>query len=141
MYLLSFHVHLLSLLLLLSACELWIPSTAKGLRKTPLGHGPKVIYDLHTHSPMSVPFPNDDLMYYTRQTTSKQLLHLQPIFLSSTILGQNLQNQLNQIDAFPIHTPITVRFDQAIDIKDLWSRHNIHDPSNQRYRDDFRDDV
>jgi hypothetical protein len=47
----------------------------------------------------------------------------------------------NQLDGFGTYAPIMVSFDQTLDLQDLWNRHNLHDPSQGKYRDDFRDDA
>ena len=111
----------------------------RGLRATPEGSGPKVIYDFSAKPLPEIPLPNDDATLY--DSTSPTGRRLNVSYLASTQVERKAREAFNGLDGFGSYAPITVSFDRPIDVIDLYKRHNLHDPEEGHFRDDYRDDA
>ncbi len=111
----------------------------KGLRGTPEGSGPKVIYHFTAKPLPEIPLPNDDATLFDPSSPTKRRINVS--YFASTQVERKAREAFNGLDGFGSYAPITVSFDKAIDVVDLYERHNRHDPEEGHYRDDFRDDA
>jgi|GEM_PF-273716 len=120
------------------ACE-GLLSDSIPLALTPEGSGPRVVYDFLDKPLPNIPLPNDDATRYDERSPTKRRVNVS--FRASTKLEQRAREAFNQLDGFGTFAPITVSFEEDLDVQDLHDRHNLHDPDNGRYRDDMRDDA
>ena len=116
-----------------------LSDTPLGLGITPPGNGPKVIYDFLAKPLPEIPLPNDDAMSFDHDSPTSRRINVS--FDASTAVERRAREAFNQLDGFGTYAPITISFDQPLDVLDLYERHNKHAPENGQYRDDFRDDA
>lgn len=113
---------------LLAACEF---DSEDGLRVTPPGDGPMVVFDLEAQPLPEIPFPND---VATRPDASSATgLRINASQIAPTFLEQETRMKIDQLDGFGTMQPISVRFDAPLDIQNLLARH--------RDNLDFSDDA
>ena len=92
-----------------------------GLRLSPEGNGPKVVFDLEAKPLPEIPFPND---VATRADSSSPTgLRINASQIAPTWLEQDTRMKIDQLDGFGTMQPITVRFDAPLDIKNIVTRH------------------
>ena len=128
--------------LLLSGClssSGLLSDEPQALRETPQGNGPKVIYDFLAKPLPEIPLPNDSAMRYDHNSATQARVNVS--YFASTDVERRAREAFNQLDGFGTYAPITVSFDQPLDVIDLYKRHNEHDPTQGLYRDDFRNDA
>jgi hypothetical protein len=117
-------------LALLGACD---PSGdgPEGLGLTRREGGPVVVWDVE-HRPLpEIPLPNDQA---TRLDPTSPTGRRVNVSLSAvTRYESRIRARFNRLDGFGAFAPITVRFDQPLDLENLAAR--------QRDNDDFRDDA
>lgn len=111
----------------------------QALHESPAGAGPQVIYDFLAKPLPEIPLPNDAAMRYDKSSPTQARINVS--YFASTEVERRAREAFNQLDGFGTYAPITVSFDQAIDVIDLHKRHNEHNPSQGLYRDDFRNDA
>lgn len=116
-----------------------LSETPESLRVTPRGDGPTVIYNFLAKPLPEIPLPNDDATIFARGTATQRRINVS--YDAATEVERRAREAFNGLDGFGSYAPITVSFDQAIDVIDLYERHNLHDPDSGHYRDDFRDDA
>lgn len=126
---------------LLSGCAAdgLLSELPENLRTAPPGRGPQVVYDFSAKPLPEIPLPNDDATRYDATSPTKRRINVS--FEASTEVERRARATFNTLDGFGTYAPITVSFDQPIDVLDLYERHNRHDPASGYYRDDFRDDA
>jgi len=134
----SLPLSLMTLTALLIGCD-GLLSDADPLYQSPTGSGPQVIYNFLEKPLPNIPLPNDDATRFDESSPTKRRLNVS--FQASTKLEQRAREAFNGLDGFGTFAPITVSFDQHLDLQDLHDRHNLHDPDQGKYRDDFRDDA
>jgi hypothetical protein len=132
----------------LLACALALPpatqacsvdSVPDGLRATPPGDGPQVMWDL-THRPLpAIPLPNDFATF--ADPTSRTGLRVNASILAPTAIEQATRVAVDELEGWGTYIPIAVRFqkdsatdprDPAVDIADIKARMqgDDHDFSN-----------
>ncbi|MFN2548488.1 MAG: hypothetical protein ABR567_13730 [Myxococcales bacterium] len=87
--------------------------------------GPRVVFDL-SHKPLpEIPFPSD---VATRpDPTSRTGLRINASLIAPTQLERNVRGLLDTLDGFGTFAPMTVAFDQDLDVLDLYNRQNNAD--------------
>lgn len=112
---------------LLAACA----DAPEGLRRTPEGGGPLVLFDLD-HKPLpEIPFPND---LATRADASAATgLRVNASMIAPTALEHKVRQKIDRLDGFGTQQTISVAFDMPLDIGNLLARH--------RDNLDFSDDA
>ncbi len=92
----------------------------RGVRLTPGGAGPRVVFDLQAHPLPDVPFPNDLLTRPDNRAPTGRRLNLS--LQAPTAAERRLRAQALQLDGFGTFAPITVRFDAPLDVEALDGR-------------------
>lgn len=91
-----------------------------GLRPTPAGDGPRVIFELDSRPLPDIPFPNDLL---TRpDPASPTGLRVNLSLVSPSAAERRLRAAAIELDGFGTSSPITVRFDAPLDLDTLDGR-------------------
>jgi hypothetical protein len=89
--------------------------------------GPLVAFDLF-HKPLpEIPFPSD--LATRTDPNSPTGLRLNASLIAPTQLERNARALLDTLDGFGTFAPITVAFDQDLDVLDLYNRQNNADPT------------
>ena len=115
----------LSLLVVLGACARGAP--LEGLAPARETGGPRVAFDL-SHKPLpEIPFPND--LATRPDPTSPTGLRINASLIAPTQLERGVRGLLDTLDGFGTFAPITVAFDQDLDVLDLYNRQNNADPA------------
>jgi len=89
----------------------------EGLRRTPDGDGPRVVFDLEAPSMPDLPLPNDVLTRADRASPTGRRLNLS--LVAGTRLEEALRRQAFELDGFGTFAPIAVRFDARLDVRAL----------------------
>ena len=99
-----------------------------GLARAKETGGPKIVFDLNRKPLPEIPFPTD---IATRpDPASPTGLRVNASLVAPTQLERNVRALLDTLDGFGTFAPITVAFDQDLDVLDLYNRQNDADPSN-----------
>ena len=117
---------LLACAALVAACTQATPYT--GLAPAQLTGGPTVRFDLLAKPLPEIPFPND--LATRPDLTSPTGLRVNASLIAPSRLEENVRGLLDQLDGFGTYAPISVSFDQDLDVLDLWNRQNDDDPKN-----------
>lgn len=102
-----------------------------GLRLTPEGTGPKVVYDLTAKPLPEVPLPSDSATRLDPTSPTGRRLNLS--LRADTDAEARLRDHANQLDGFGVFAPIVVAFDAPLDLRNIFERHARNH--------DFRDDA
>ncbi len=103
---------------IITSCEFDPPG---GLRETPSGDGPMVVFDLDAKPLPEIPFPND---VATRpDATSPTGIRINASQIAPTWLEKDTRVKIDHMDGFGTMEPISVRFDAPLDIPNLIKRH------------------
>ena len=103
--------------LLLAACAPY----PEGLLRTPEGSGPTVVVDWD-HEPLPVlPFPND--LATRPDPTSRTGLRLNISTVTHTAHETEVRQMVDREPGWGIYSPITVAFDELLDLDDIAARH------------------
>ena len=89
----------------------------EGLRRTPAGSGPRVVFDLETRPLADLPLPNDVLTRADRDSPTGRRVNLS--LVADTELEQALRAQAFQLDGFGTFSAISVRFGAPLDVRAL----------------------
>lgn len=104
----------------------------EGLRSAALSGGPRIVFNLDTRPFPEIPFPND---LATRvDTTSPTGLRVNISTMGASDVEEKVRRELNSQTGFAVNSTMSVRFDQAINVRDLARRH-------QELTPDFSDDA
>ncbi len=106
------------LALLVAGCEL---GPEAGLRATPAGEGPSVLFDLDAKPLPEIPFPNDLATRPDPSAATGRRINASQV--APTRLEETVRAKIDQLDGFGTMQPITVRFDAPLDIGALLARH------------------
>ncbi len=99
----------------------------EGLAPAQQTGGPRVSFDL-THTPLpEIPFPND--LATRPDPGSPTGLRLNASLIAPTQLERGVRGLLDTLDGFGTFAPITVAFDEDLDVLDLYNRQNNADPA------------
>jgi hypothetical protein len=101
---------------LLAAC-----GPAAGLRATPAGTGPMVRVDWDAKPLPDLPFPND--LATRPDETSPTGLRVNISTVADTEEQSETREKLDTLTGWGVFQPITVGFDQLVDLDDVWARH------------------
>lgn len=101
-------------------------------RATPAGDGPKVKWDLYADNLPEIPLPNDIATW--PDPTSPTGRRLNASLVVPTSLERSTREHFDELDGWGTFAPITVAFDQDIDIADLLRRQG---GSNHFHESDF----
>ncbi len=94
---------------------------AEGLRLTPPGDGPHVVIDWDAEPFPEIPLPND--LATRPDPDSPTGLRLNLSELAATHSEREARRNLNELSGFGIQMPITVRFDQPLDLDRIAALH------------------
>lgn len=100
----------------------------EGIRATPPGEGPRILFDLDAKPLPEIPLPNDLATTLDPNTPTGRRLNLS--VEAPTDLESEIRADANTLDGFSTYGPITVSFDAPLDVTDLWNRQNDRDLSN-----------
>ena len=104
------------------------PGPWEGLAQAKATTGPHVVFDLARRPLPEIPFPND---LATRQDPASPTgLRVNASIAAPSFLESNVRSLLDRLDGFGTYAPITVAFDQDLDVLDLYARQNDTDPAN-----------
>ncbi len=92
----------------------------KGLKRSPEGSGPRVIFELEGHALPEIPFPND--LVTRPDPDSPTGLRLNISQIASTQHQADLRKQALELDGFGTFVPVTIRFDAPLDLARLYGR-------------------
>ena len=93
----------------------------EGLRVTPEGTGPRILIDWDAIPLPEVPFPND---LATRPDPSSPTgLRLNFSEQAATEMERDARKKVNELSGFGIFAPLSVRFEQALDLDNIAERH------------------
>lgn len=126
-------------LTLMSLTSVACSEAATGLRATPAGEGPTVVFDLSARPIPDLPLPND---IATRPDPSSPTgLRLNASLLATTEFEATLREKLNRVSGWGTSQPMTISFDAPLDIESLLAGHRDWqtNPDGRDY--DFRNDV
>lgn len=91
-----------------------------GLRTTPSGEGPQVVWDLEALPLPTIPFPNDFATRVDAMSPTGRRLNVSMV--APTDVETTLRERAVQLDGFGTFAPIFVTFDAPLDLADLVSR-------------------
>ncbi len=114
--------------LLVAAC---VGPEPTGLRPTPDGDGPRVVYDLTAKPLPEVPLPSDTATRMDPTSPTGRRLNLS--LRAETDAEARLRDHANALDGFGVFAPITVSFEAPLDLANLRDRHARNH--------DFQDDA
>ncbi len=93
----------------------------QGLRATPAGDGPTIIFDPTTRPFPNIPFPNDVATCIDTSSPTGRRLNIS--IEGETRLERDVREKLNTLNGFGTYQPITVAFDKPLDLDVLIERH------------------
>ncbi len=103
----------------------------EGLRQTPEGTGPKIVWNVDAKPIPEIPLPNDYAMHV--DSTSPTGLRVNLSQEAKTEVEARLRRRAARLDGFGTWAPIVVKFEAPIELSDIVRR--------QRENDDFADDA
>jgi len=109
--------------LLLVACD-----SNNGLRRTPQGNGPAVVFDMQARPLPEIPFPND--LATRADPGSPTGRRINASLIAPTRLEHKVRNTIDKLDGFGTFAAISVRFDKPLDLDRIAAvRHDDSDRS------------
>ena len=103
------------------------PASVDGLAPSVDHGGPKIVFDLLRTPLPEIPFPND---LATRPDSSSPTgLRINASLVAPSQLERNVRGLLDTLDGFGTFAPMSVAFDQDLDVLDLYARQNNADPN------------
>ncbi len=123
---------LLPLLLVIAACD--GGGLPTGWRETPAGTGPRVVWDLYADTLPEIPLPNDVASW--PDPTSPTGLRLNASLIVPTGLESHTRSLFDELDGWGTFAPISVAFDQHLDLTELLRRQGGSDHFHEA---DFRE--
>ena len=115
-FLLSFSTALACFLvpfLIVSAC-IGGGSDPDGLRPTPPGGGPRVVFDPMAEPTPEIPFPTDLVTVMDEDSATGRRLNIRA--LAPTSFERSMRREMNRLDGFGTFAPITLSFDEPLDL-------------------------
>lgn len=101
----------------------------EALGPTPGGSGPRVVHDFFALPLPEIPFPNDLATRYDPSSPTGRRLNAS--LVAPTVFEAELRAHLDALDGFGTYAPITVSFDEPLDIAEVLARHGRdRDPTN-----------
>jgi len=97
----------------------------EGLRKTPSGTGPMIVWDLDAKPFPDVPFPNNVATRLDPSSPTGRRVNVSMI--APTRLESGVRQKINKLSGFGIYSPITVSFEAPLDIGNIVERHQNND--------------
>ncbi len=103
-------------------------------------NGPTVRWDVLAKPLPEIPLPNDAATRLDPSSPTGRRLNIS--LRADTAFERRMREGFDTLDGFGTYAPILVQFDSALDVLDLWARHNGGPwPEGGPNRDDFRDDA
>jgi len=103
----------------------------QGLRATPAGNGPKVVWDLDASPLPELPFPNDLATRADPSSSTGRRLNI-PLRGAVTVRERETRALVNRLEGFSTYGAITVAFDAPLDLANIITRHH----KNRAFADD-----
>jgi hypothetical protein len=100
-----------------------------GLRATPAGTGPMVVWDLDAEPLPEIPFPNDLATRADSSSPTGRRLDI-PLRGAATRHERLTRQRVNRLEGFSTYGAITVAFDETLDLESIIKRHGDADPKN-----------
>src|SRR6185369_1321679 len=130
----------LGLATMLAACA--VDRAPEGARRTPVGDGPLVVFDLVRRPLPEMPLPNDVATFADPTSRTGRRVNLSVV--AATNMDRRAREDLSSMEGWGVSSPITVSFDRptgsdprepAIDIEAVADRmeSDEHDPSNDPF--------
>ena len=85
-----------------------------GLKATPPGAGPEIVWDLYAKPVAEVPFPNDIATVFDERSPTHLRVNLSQE--APTALERGIRRHIDELDGFGTFAPITLRFDAPLDL-------------------------
>ncbi|MBC8072759.1 MAG: hypothetical protein IAG13_30845 [Deltaproteobacteria bacterium] len=113
-------------------------ASPEGIRSTPDGDGPRVVFDFDRRPLPEIPFPND---LATRPDPSSPTgKRVNASMVAPTEIEATARRRIDELSGWGVYQPISVRFDAPIDLEVIYRRHRDHrDESGADYR--FENDA
>ncbi len=92
----------------------------EGHRRTPMGQGPLVVWDLEAEPLPEIPLPNDVATWPDPSSPTGRRINASLVAPSG--MERRLRQNFDQLDGWGTFAPISVRFDAPIDTDDLMER-------------------
>ncbi len=89
-------------------------------RATPAGNGPRVVWDLYSETLPQIPLPNDVATW--PDPTSPTGRRLNASLVVPTSLERTTRGRFDELDGWGTYAPITVSFEEDLDLADLLRR-------------------
>jgi hypothetical protein len=93
----------------------------EALAPSPAGSGPRIVHDLFALPLPEIPFPNDLATRYDPGSPTGRRVNAS--LVAPTVFEAELRAQLAALDGFGTYAPITVSFDEPLDLDAVLSRH------------------
>ncbi len=87
---------------------------APGLKATPAGSGPRIVWDLYARPFAEIPFPNDVATLYDETTPTHRRVNVSTD--APTALERRIRGHVDELDGFGTYAPLTVRFEEPLDL-------------------------
>ena len=117
-------MHLRNWLATLAVATLGVACAGDGApvawRATPAGDGPRVVWDLYTETLPQIPLPNDVATW--ADPTSPTGRRINASLVVPTALERSTRARFDELDGWGTFAPITVSFEEDIDLADLLRR-------------------
>ena len=117
---------LVPILLVLAGCRSSQP--IEGLAAARDTGGPRIVFDLQRQPMPEIPFPSD--LATRPDPASPTGLRVNSSVAAPAEIEQRTRTLLDQLDGFGTFAPITVSFDNDVDVLDLFARQNDGDATN-----------
>lgn len=107
---------------------------APGLKATPPGAGPRIVWDLYARPFAEIPFPNDVATLFDETTPTHRRVNVSQE--APTALERRIRRHTDELDGFGTYAPLTLRFEAPLDLSTA-NQSNIWlvdiDPSSRAY--------
>lgn len=87
---------------------------APGLKATPPGAGPRIVWDLYARPFAEIPFPNDVATIVDETTPTNRRVNVSQD--APTALERRIRRHVDELDGFGTFAPLTVRFEAPLDL-------------------------
>lgn len=104
--------------LLVAGCE--GGGLAAGFAETPLGDGPRIVWDLDAEPLPEIPLPNDVATW--PDPTSPTGRRINASLIAPTEMEARLRAEFDRLDGWGTFAPITIPFDAPLDVEELMAR-------------------
>src|SRR5687767_15091290 len=108
-----------------------VDTVPDGAKRTPLGDGPRVVFDPSRRPLPEIPQPNDVATF--ADPTSRTGRRINVSVVAPTRLESVAREGFNSLEGWGTFAPITVAFEREIDLEDISSRTRDYDPADDPF--------